>query len=113
MKTCKFYYFRTFRIWELSNEIETTHNVDCENSYDEWRFSTDIIKSWKEINDDRFYFQTLHGNIYCCDKYSVIPTTNLVVEYCMTNKFTSREILSPAEFNRMFTNDLFTKNNPA
>lgn len=93
-----YYQFRTFRVVKLSNDKEITYNLDCENGYNDWRFSTDIVKAWKVPNHTGFWFETVNGSIYTCGRYQPIPSTKIVDDYCRINGFTNKQILSNDEF---------------
>lgn len=104
MPTDNLYYeFRTFSVFELTKDNIKTYHLDCNNGYNSWRFSTDIVKAYKNMMTDRYEFETINKSIYILGRYRGANTTNNTYKsYIEINGIESYKILSEKEFLDMY-----------
>lgn len=93
------YSFRTFSVFELTKDNIKTYHLDCNNGYDSWRFSSNIVKAYKNIINNTYEFETQSNSIYTLGRYRGVNTTNNTYKsYIEINGIESYKILSEIEF---------------
>lgn len=97
------YFLRTFRVYDLKSETETSYNISAENGYDEWRFSTAIVSAIRE--DNSYYITTISGSEYRLLRYEETEIFKTVDKYMELNGFTEKRILTEQEFKEKYNVD--------